>query len=261
MNRRWTFLASAVLAVPCLCAANVASAGVVVYSSQSAFEAQGTFSQSSNFDDLATGTTIAVPYPRGGVTYTNVDYVIDGPGAYGGLLDSVRQTLFNARLDKITGDIDTSPTSYSLFGFKTGYVTLDAVPVENVMLTTNLGSYLMSGLTVPKAGTSLGFVGFATTMPGEYFTGFALATSPSSPTAPNAPVMTDVELGTVTPVPEPTTLALLALGFVGAIGWRRFARWPIRAGGPHRYGPRRWPFPTAEFRPTTGDIAHRYSGE
>ena len=36
-------------------------------------------------------------------------------------------------------------------------------PVPNVTLTTNLGSYVVSGLSVPKAGTSLGFVGFATT--------------------------------------------------------------------------------------------------
>jgi hypothetical protein len=110
---------------------------------------------------------------------------------------------------------------------------VDPVPVENVTLTTNLGSYSVGGLSVPEAGTSLGFVGFATTTPGEYFTGFTVATGPSSPTAPNAPVMTDIELGNVTPVPEPATVALLALGFVGTIGWRRIARWSIRAGGPH----------------------------
>jgi PEP-CTERM motif len=199
----------------------VASAGVVFYSSQSAFEAQGTISQTSNFDDLATGTNIAVPFPRGGVMYTNVDYVIDGPGAYGGVLDSVRQTLFNAQLSNITGNIDTSPATYSLFGFKTGYVTVDPLPVENVTLTTNLGSYLVSGLSVPKAGTSLGFVGFATTTPGEFFTGFAVSTTPANAT--NAPVMTDIELGNVTPVPEPASFALAAIGFVVAAGWRGLA--------------------------------------
>jgi hypothetical protein len=199
----------------------MASAGVVVYSSQAAFEAQGTIGQTSNFDDLATGTNLVVPYPRGGVTYTNVDYSIDGPGAFGGVLDSVRQTLFNARLGSITGNIDTSAATYSMFGFKTGYVTVDPLPVENVILTTNLGSYPVNGLMVPKAGTSLGFVGFKTDTPGEFFIGFTVSTTPSNAT--NAPVMTDVELGNVTPVPEPGSLMLLGLGVVGLV-LRRSAR-------------------------------------
>src|SRR5437660_464382 len=78
-----------------------ARAGVTFYSSQSAFESAGTISQTSNFDDLATGTSISVPYLRGGVNYTNVDYTIDGPGAYGGVLDSIRQALLNPRLSDI----------------------------------------------------------------------------------------------------------------------------------------------------------------
>lgn len=203
----------------CLCAAQAYS-GVTFYGSQPAFEAAGTISQTSNFDDLATGTNLAVPYPRGGVTYTSVDYTIDGPGAYGGVLDSARQTLFNARLSDITGDIETSPATYSMFGFKTGYVTVDTVPLENVVLTTNLGNYPVSGVSVPEAGTSLGFVGFVTTTPGEFFTGFTVSTSPSSPTAPNAPVMTDIELGNATAVPEPGSLMIAAMAAVSLLVWR-----------------------------------------
>lgn len=201
-----------------LSAATLSSAGVIQFSNQSAFESQGTILQTSNFDDLTTGTSLAVPYFRGGVTYTNVDYTIDGPGAYGGVLDSVQQSLFNARLSDITGSIDVSPATYSMFGFQTGYVTVDPIPVENVTLTTNLGVYPISGFVVPRAGTSLSFVGFATTTPGEYFTGFDISTTPSTPTAPNAPVMTDIELGNVTPVPEPAALALFAIGLFTIVG-------------------------------------------
>jgi hypothetical protein len=111
-----------------------------------------------------------------------------------------------------------------MFGFKTGYVTVGPVPVENVTLTTNMAVYPVSGLIVPQAGTSLGFVSFATTMPGEYFTGFDISTSPSTPTAPTAPVMTDVELGNVAAVPEPAGLALAAIGLLIFIGEQRRRR-------------------------------------
>jgi hypothetical protein len=51
-------------------------------------------------------------------------------------------------------------------------------------------------------------------------TGFTVSTSPSTQTAPNAPVMTDIELGNATAVPEPGGLMIAGMAAVSLLVWR-----------------------------------------
>jgi PEP-CTERM motif len=193
-----------------------AQASVVLFTNQAAFQAQGNVTLTSNFNDFGPGFTFpGDPFTRGGVTYTSGANLIIGPATF---YAPVQNMMFFNGWTPLTGNISTSPNHYSMFGFNTGVASFDGSnSLVNLLVTTNLGSYSFTGLSLPMVSTGLGFLGVVTNNPSEFFTGFSLSTQNGPGWAAG---MTNVQLGAAT-VPEPTTLAAFGLMAVGGLGYVR----------------------------------------
>lgn len=197
----------AVLTLTCALA-TTSSAGVILTTDRTSFEANAAVLQTHDFDDFGPDFTfVSNPFTRGGVTYTSGNNLIVGTGT---VFAPVQNMMFYNFWTPMTGTIETTPT-WDMFGFDTGVASFDGSnsPVD-VTVTTNLGSYSFNGLSLPIVSTGLAFLGFVTDTPGEYFTDFVLATQNGNGWAAG---MTNVALGQA--VPEPSSLALGALGALG----------------------------------------------
>jgi hypothetical protein len=186
------------------------SAGLATFSDRTSFDAQGTIVFNSNFNDFTSGFSFpGDPFTRGGMTYTSSQNLITGTGtSYAPIVNLMTDNFWSP----LTGTIASAPTPYDLFGFDVG--VLDRQDRITVDITTNLATYEFPLLSLANGTQSLQFLGYETTTPGEYFTGFSLTTEFGSGSLPG---ITDVTLG-VTSVPEPTSAVLLGLGLLGS-GW------------------------------------------
>lgn len=194
-------IAAVVLAV----ASMSASAAVITYSDRASFDAQGTIVENSNFNDFGAGfNTPGTPFTRGSVTYVSADNLTVGAGTpYS--IGQFQTVMSNNYWSPLTGSI---ANQFNLFGFD---AAVTSGPVD-ITVTTNLATYLFSGLTLPNGAPDFAFEGFQATAAGEYFTGFRIDTLGGG----YLPGITNVALGNASgAVPEPATAALLGLGLLG----------------------------------------------
>ncbi len=194
-----------------LLAPTAATAGVVTYGDVSSFNAQGTIAYDSNFSDFPF-QTFSFPgdnFYRGGVTYTNEQNLIVGPGYS---IGAVQNVITNNYWTPVTGTIEHSPAEYNLFGFD---LAVASGPVT-ITMYTNLNSYVFPGLSIPNGNPTFAFEGFRAT-DGEYFTGFRLDSVGSG----YLPGMTNVEVGIAGAVPEPSVFSAMLLGLGGLIAYAR----------------------------------------
>ena len=206
MSLGWVSLVALVVAN------SAAQAAVVTFSDRAIFESQGTIAFNSNFSDFGTGgDDPGTPFTRGGVTYTSDEnFVLGTDSGY------VENVMVNNLYSPLTGTIDPI---YNMFGFDLGYIEFETPNnhLIDLKLTTNLGTYTLTGLSPPDAMLGLDFYGFIANGAGEYFTGFELSAQYANDSeAAVGPAMTNVDVGTVTLVPEPATITLWGLFLAGA---------------------------------------------
>lgn len=184
-------------------------AGIVTYSSESQFDAQGTIAYNTSFTCGTDFCSEPNPWTIGGVTYTTGDNLVVGQGSgYGNLVDVFAYNGWTP----VTGTIQTSPTE-DMFGFD--LASLGGTSPMDITLTTNLGTYSYTDLTVPNVDTGMQFFGFVATG-GEYLDGFNIASVDGTG---NGPVINDVELGNAgSVVPEPGTFLMMGSGLLGLAG-------------------------------------------
>ncbi|MET3132213.1 hypothetical protein AAKU55_002483 [Oxalobacteraceae bacterium GrIS 1.11] len=178
-----------------------ASAGVSTYSDRTTFNVQGTIWENNNFADFGASYNYpGTPFTRGHVTYTSAENLTIGAGSDYSIGD-FQTVMSNNYWSPLTGTISNQ---YSMLGFDAA-VTSGAV---NITVSTNLNTYSFNGLSLPNGSPTFAFEGFKTTGGGEYFTQFRIDTLGAG----YLPGISNVTLGTLTPIPEPETYALMLAG-------------------------------------------------
>lgn len=187
-----------------------AEAAVSVIGTQVAFSAAGTIVQNTNFDAFGSGFTLpGSPYGVGALTFVEgARNLIGGMTVY-----DFARPLFTD--DSIMGTTVLVTGNYNMFGFNAGnfYPGTGTTLIE---IVTNLGSYQFTPTTTGYGGGgSLTFLGYQAG-PNEFFTSVRFS-------GPFATGGTDFQIGTLTPVPETASWALMIMGFglAGAVMRRR----------------------------------------
>lgn len=203
------------MAVATLClvtgTAGQATAGLLVETNSSTFNAAGTIAFDSNFNDFGTGFGFpGDPFTRGGVTYTSAQNLVTGTASG---YDPIVNLMTNNYWSPVTGTVDAS-AQYNMFGFNLG--VLDRQDQIQIEIDTNLTSYILPYQTYANGTQSLSFLGFLTTTAGEYITAFTL-TAQNGPGS--LPGITNVEVGTRGAVPEPSSIVSGSIAILVGLGY------------------------------------------
>lgn len=192
---------SAALAVAALFAMGSAHASITTVSTQGAFSGLGTITQNTNFDGYSNGWSYpGSPFNVGDLTFVaGGQNIIGGQGGYGLTRNVLVDNYGRGTTAQIAGN-------HNLLGFNAG--NLGQAASITFELLTNLGAYSYLE-AIPKGSTGFKFLGFVAGA-GEYFTNLRFGTSDNSGKWTG---VTDVQLGSVSPVPEPETYAMLLAGF------------------------------------------------
>jgi len=208
------FVRCVVVLTAFLALAQASLAGVATINSQASFQSAGTIVYNTNWD-IFTGGYLSPGdnYTVGGVTYTTGNNLLVGPASgYGNL----RTMFFYASYTPLTGTIEPG---FEMLGFSGGVLSEDGSnSLVDIFVSTNFGAYQFNGVVWPYATGPLQFIGFVTTSPSEYFTGFAVSTQNGYNWAAG---ITDVQLGNTIPEPSSTLMAGCALLILGAFLRRR----------------------------------------
>ncbi len=185
-----------------------AQASVVEINSQAAFSASGTILQNTNWDSYGTGFSLpGSPFTVGNLTFiAGQQNVIVGTGTY---LNPARNLFTDDFYQGTTAEI---AGSFNLFGVNAGNLLFAVNVLDGLFdVTTNLGTYSFNvSLTTATHLAPLTFVGFESSA-GEYITSVKWSGAANFV----APGVTDVQLGVASAVPEPSTWAMVILGFTG----------------------------------------------
>lgn len=195
--------------------AAVTHAGQVAFDSASQFNAQGVIAYDTNFDSFGTrSSSPGNPYTAGDVTYDSGANVIIGTQTQA-QHTGVANVITSNDWTPVPGVVNPTP-QYNLFGFD--MATLGNSGPITITVDTNQGSYQYIESNVPSILDSLEFFGVEDTTPGEYITGFSLATQ-----GPEYGVgITNVEVGHVAAVPDSSPTLVLMLGaLLGVAGLNR----------------------------------------
>ncbi len=202
MDHRLPFVLTAI-ALAYLIGMGNAYALVVQIDSQSAFSADGTIFQNTNWDSYGAGFF----YPPSSFTVGDLTFVAGGQNIIGGV-----GTPYNLSRNLFTDNFGLGMTiliagTYDMFAVNAGHFAFPGSAVFTI--TTNLGTYTFNEtVSVAYNQGPLTFLGFEADA-GEFFTSVNWTWGFSGV---NAVGVTDVQLGSI---PEPATLALLGLGLAG----------------------------------------------
>ena len=167
-------------------------ASVVVTPEYSAFDTRAEFNAVGAIDFLngfeeLTGDVVYVqttPWTTNGVTYTSVLNVVLGPGAGLGVSSNSLSSEYATAVSGTFADAD----AFTMFGVDLNYYGSGA-PLT-ALITTNLGSYSITNLSVPAATDGHKFFGISLSKPGEYLTSFRFSFS-----SPSALLLDNVAVG------------------------------------------------------------------
>jgi hypothetical protein len=192
-----------------------ATAGLLVDTNSSTFNAAGTIVYNSNFNDFGSGFSFpGDPFTRGGVTYTSDQNLVTGTST---IYDPIVNLMTNNYWSPVSGTVDSS-AQYNMFGFNLG--VLDRQDQIQIEVDTNQNSYILPYQQYANGTQSLSFLGFLTTAPGEYITAFILTTQYGSGSLPG---VTNVEVGYQGAVPEPASIVSGSIAILVGLGYS-FAR-------------------------------------
>ncbi len=192
--------------IACLICATSMQAGIVMYTDQAAFDAQGTVRYDTLFSCEMQYCGVSNPYTIGGVTYINEysDLVIIGTSS---TWRPVAPLLIGWSGSGTWAFIE-QPLTYNMVGFSLGSHGENESAMIDV--ETNLGRYHFDWELSPDSAHRLQFYGFIAG-PGEYFEFFSIWNFYE-----HAEGITNVELGST--VPEPSTVLMLGSGALAIAG-------------------------------------------
>jgi PEP-CTERM motif len=191
-------------------------ANIITYTTPASYAAATTGNTTVNFSGIA---------PAMGFVSVNVP-----PGiTVGGINFTINQATSNGSLFVVDGAFSNNPWGVPLldsqFSTQTDENILITLPHAVTAAAFDFGSLVSSPVTFTlSTGETFGattagkpnlqFLGVTSSVP---FTSIEI----SQPIG-NAVVLEDVTIGTALAVPEPSTLALFAIGGLGLLGWRRW---------------------------------------
>jgi hypothetical protein len=186
-----------------------ANAALISVATQAEFDVAGDIAQVTNWDSYGSGfERVASPFLVG-----NLTFIAGGSNVIGGISDyRFARSLFSD--NNILGTTMNIANTFNLLAFNAGNFLLNGNALFEI--TTNVSSYsFIRNVNSYASGGTLSFFGIQATG-GEYFTSLSWS-------GDNATGLTDIQLGTAAEVPEPSTLAIFALGLMG-LASRRFMK-------------------------------------
>jgi hypothetical protein len=218
MNIRKFVMGSAIASAISLSATVAANAGVMTYTSSTAFAAAAGALSTENYGTGSAGQSIAQGGTFDGLTYSFT------AGPIGTLQNGIITDQFNSFTGLSLGGLQSSGAQY-FFGGDSVTVTF-ASPVDSVGAFFNVNANSGDYLTETADGTaSTGSASFDTST--FVFAGLISTTPFTSVTFMSDSVdsgsfnIPEIEFGITNQVPEPLTLSLFAAGLVGAGAMRR----------------------------------------
>jgi PEP-CTERM motif len=200
-----------------LATANTSQAGVISYSTRTAFDAAFPGAMIENWDSFPNGTVFPNGSTVNGITYNSSDgnalvtssFLTSTPP--NGLGETANGFFLST-------DTITFTFSHPLSAFGIDINTFATVN-GSYMATTNTGDIAASFFDPFPAQATGQFLGFSDTTP---FTSVTFSTTALAGGQPST--LDTLRDQAAIPVPEPSSLALLSLGGLGLAGWRRWKK-------------------------------------
>lgn len=161
--------------------------GLAIIKDRAMFNSLGAIVYNYGFDDF--GTWFSYPGPswtKDGITYTSGQNIVVGTATGYQPLSNV---MTHNYWTPVTGDVQTSPSSFDMFGFDLAYLGRKD-PID-LTIYTNLATYHCYDLDLPIVSVAQDFYGFVSKSIDEHFMGYVLSSNGGG----SAPVIDNVTLG------------------------------------------------------------------